>query len=92
MVYLIGTAIYNVYFHPLSKFPGPRLWAMSRIPYVMAVRKGRYVYRVKEFHDRYNSHVVRVAPDHLTFTDGTAWRDVYQRKQGETDFPKHHVW
>lgn len=92
MVYLVGAAIYNVYFHPLAKFPGPKLWAMSRIPYVMAVRRGQYVYRVKELHDRYDSHVIRIAPDQLTFTDGSVWRDVYQRKQGETDFPKHHVW
>jgi len=65
---------------------------VSRLPYVNAIRTGRYMYRLKEFHDRYDSHVIRIAPDHLTFTDSSAWKDIYQRKQAETDFPKHHVW
>lgn len=84
-------AIYNLYFHPLAEFPGPRLWAVSRIPYVLALRKGRFVHSVKDFHDKYG-HIVRVAPDELTFTAGAAWKDVYQPHQGHKDFPKHHVW
>jgi hypothetical protein len=29
--YVFGHAIYNIYFHPLSKFPGPNFAAMSHV-------------------------------------------------------------
>jgi len=37
---------------------------------------GALPHRIKEFHEQYGS-VVRVAPDELSFTDPTAWRDIY---------------
>lgn len=95
VLYLVGSAVYNLYFHPLAKFPGPRLWAISRIPYAINIRNGRMVFRAQEFHNRYNSHVVRVAPNELFFTDGAAWRDAYQRHgrhQQEPAFQKHDAW
>jgi len=29
--YVFGRAVYNIYFHPLSKFPGPKFAAMSNV-------------------------------------------------------------
>jgi hypothetical protein len=89
--YIAGYAIYNLFFHPLAKFPGPKWWAVSRIPYALSLRRGRWMHRVKDFHDKYG-HIVRVAPDELTFTDGATWKDVYQHHHGQKDFPKHGVW
>lgn len=31
ITYCIGRAIYNLYFHPLSKYPGPKLAAITDI-------------------------------------------------------------
>lgn len=30
VVYLAGLAVYNLYFHPLAKYPGPRWAAVTR--------------------------------------------------------------
>jgi len=35
---------------------------------------------------------VRVAPDELTFTDSTVWKDAYQHHHGQREFPKADVW
>lgn len=31
VIYFIGRIIYNVFLHPLAKFPGPKLAAVSKI-------------------------------------------------------------
>ncbi|KAA8641350.1 uncharacterized protein ATNIH1004_002018 [Aspergillus tanneri] len=41
ILYLIGIIIYNVYFHPLARFPGPKSFAATRIPYIRTILKGR---------------------------------------------------
>ncbi len=92
MLYYIGSLVYNVYFHPLARYPGPLLWRASRIPYVLALRRGRIVQLSKEFHDYYGSHIVRLAPDELSFTDGAAWKDIYVHRQGHQTFQKNSLW
>ncbi|KAI3318408.1 cytochrome P450 [Xylariaceae sp. AK1471] len=87
LVYWIGGSIYNLYFHPLSKYPGPPLWGMTRLPYALCLRKGRLPQTVKELHDKYG-HIVRIAPDELSFTEGSAWKDIYAPKPGHGPFNK----
>lgn len=29
LIYAVGTAVYNVYFHPLSKYPGPLICKLT---------------------------------------------------------------
>ena len=53
--------------------------------------KGDLTQRTKEFHDRYG-HVVRLAPNELSFTDGQAWHDIYAHHQGRPNFPKNPLW
>ena len=47
--------------------------------------------RTQELHDRYG-HVVRIAPNELSFIDGQAWRDIYAHHQGRPNFPKNPLW
>ncbi|OJD28891.1 cytochrome p450 [Diplodia corticola] len=79
--YAIGTAIYNVYFHPLHKFPGPKFAAASKIPYAINRCRGLQAKWTKAMHDKYGD-VVRLAPDQLSFTSVEAWRDIYGHKVG----------
>ena len=74
--YVVARAIYNVYFHPLAKYDGPRLWTAFRFPFIKALVSGTLPHRVKSFHERFGQ-VVRVAPDELSFIDPVAWRDIY---------------
>ena len=81
----------NLYRHPLSRFPGPRLWAISRIPYVWVLIKGDLTQRTHELHQRYGP-IVRLAPNELSFIDGQAWYDIYDHHQGRPNFPKNPLW
>ena len=47
---------------------------------IYSMMAGDLPYRLKEMHDRYGP-VVRVAPDELSFIDGTAWKDIYSKKE-----------
>ncbi|KAL1598832.1 hypothetical protein SLS60_007974 [Paraconiothyrium brasiliense] len=69
-------SIYRLYFHPLSKFPGPKSAAVSHVPEVLATWKGRQHKRVALLHERYGN-VVRIAPDEVSFVDADAWKDIY---------------
>ncbi|KAI9706381.1 MAG: hypothetical protein M1836_003386 [Candelina mexicana] len=86
--YLIGLAIHNVYFSPLAKFPGPRLAAASPIPYTMQLFRGRLTHWVKELHDKYDSDVVRITPNDLSFINDSAWKDLYGHRPGHKPFQK----
>ncbi|KAJ5111054.1 hypothetical protein N7532_001589 [Penicillium argentinense] len=87
--YYLGCIIYNVYFHPLSKYPGPRLMAATRIPYMQVVIGGRYAQRLKELHAKYGD-VVRIAPDELSFIDGNAWKAIYGTRPGHSQKQKDY--
>jgi cytochrome P450 len=78
--YFISAAIYRLYLHPLSKFPGPSLWAAFRFPFVYNMWQGRLPYRIRELHDRYGT-IVRTGPNELSFTHEDAWKDIYSKRE-----------
>nr|WPM83319.1 ProsK [Phaeosphaeria sp.] len=80
---ITGFALVRLYYlaflHPLSRYPGPKLWAISRIPWAYHVIKGDVWHSLDRFHDQYGP-VVRIAPDELTYISPEAWRDIYTVK------------
>ncbi len=72
-------ALFNLTKHSLSGFPGPRLWACSRIPYVLSLQNGTLPMKIKDLHDIYGP-VVRIAPNELSFISPEAWNDIYSDK------------
>ncbi|KAL1613678.1 hypothetical protein SLS54_010375 [Diplodia seriata] len=79
--YYVLSAIYCLYFHPLSKFPGPRTAAFSRLPFSISAARGTQYKWLDGLHERYGP-VVRVAPNELTTISSGAWKDLYlQRPQ-----------
>ncbi|RAL04446.1 cytochrome P450 [Aspergillus ibericus CBS 121593] len=72
-------AIHRLYFHPLSRYNGPRLWALTRLPYMLAFRSGQLAHKIKSFHEIYGD-TVRVAPNEVSFIDPTAIKDIYNRQ------------
>ncbi|ORY00610.1 cytochrome P450 monooxygenase-like protein [Clohesyomyces aquaticus] len=94
-LYTLGTAIYNVYFHPLSHIPGPLLSRASPIPYVLHTRSGNIVKWIRLLHEQYGD-VVRVTPTDVSFISGeTAWQDIYgfhTGKQAKGAYLKDRTW
>jgi hypothetical protein len=90
-VYTITHLVYNAYFHPLSKFPGPRLWGATRIPYFRSTFKGDLSFDFSRLHDIYGP-VVRTAPSELSFIEPQAWQDIYGQRLGHKPMQKDPVW
>jgi hypothetical protein len=53
--YIVGHGIYQCYFSPLAKFPGPKLAAVTRLyeVYYDVFKWGRYTFEIKEMHKQY---------------------------------------
>ncbi|KAL8953132.1 MAG: hypothetical protein Q9222_001015 [Ikaeria aurantiellina] len=81
LTYPICQAVYNLFFHPLAKFPGPKLWAASRLPFIFCMLTGQLVRREREIHEKYGE-IVRLAPDEVSFANEQAWTDIYTARRG----------
>jgi hypothetical protein len=65
--------IAGAFFGPLSKIPGPKLWAMSRLPRMYMEWQGEEAAGVDALHKKYGP-VVRLAPNEVSFAAGAqAW-------------------
>jgi len=73
--------------HPLAKFPGPSLWAISRIPFFYNLARGRLHSRIHELHEKYGP-VVRLAPGEISFITESAWADIYLKPVGKPQLQK----
>ena len=56
-VYFFSRSIYRLYFHPLRKFPGPKLAAITYGYefYFDVVRSGMYIWEVEKMHEKYGN-------------------------------------
>ncbi|KAL4901235.1 cytochrome P450 [Aspergillus multicolor] len=77
----LAAAVYNLYFHPLKAYPGPRYAAASRLPITYVTMIGKSAIWAHRLHERYGP-VVRVAPDELSYADSRAWNDIYGNLPG----------
>lgn len=83
-------ALHNIYLHPLSKYPGPRLAAASRLWYCYHCYRGSLVHTLHQLHEKYGD-VVRTAPDELSYTDPSAWNDIYGHRLGKAELMKDPI-
>ncbi|KAI0436189.1 benzoate 4-monooxygenase cytochrome P450 [Xylaria telfairii] len=79
--------IWNLFFHPLARFPGPTFAAISNIPYSYWFLGGRQPHKVLELHLRYGP-IVRLAPNELSFNSAASWRDIYSTRPNHQPFIK----
>ncbi|KAF1992220.1 cytochrome protein [Aulographum hederae CBS 113979] len=87
-MYQIGYMIYNVYFHPLRKFPGPKLRAASQLIPFYHMLRGNMDIEMRKLHAQYGE-VVRHKPDGVSFITAQAFKDVYGQ-YGSNSVPKDH--
>ncbi|KAH7026790.1 isotrichodermin C-15 hydroxylase [Macrophomina phaseolina] len=81
--------VYNVFLHPLRKYPGPTLAAATSFPFFWRRLRGDLVPWYTQLHKQYGS-VVRVAPNQLSYTTAEAWKDIYGHKtsSGRGNLPR----
>ena len=77
---------YNIFFHPLAKFPGPALAAASYIPYARHQADGSFSVWVKELHEQYKSEIIRISPNEVSFIGVEAWKDISGYRVGHRPF------
>ncbi|KAK9446168.1 benzoate 4-monooxygenase cytochrome P450 [Metarhizium brunneum] len=83
---ILYTAFYNVFLHPLRRFPGPVTWIAA--PWMKSIShiRGQQDHQIVKLHQKLG-HIIRVGPDTLSFTEMSAWRDIYGT--GHAELPKH---
>ena len=60
VVYCASLAFYRLYLHPLAKFPGPKLAAITRWYelYYDVIREGQYTFKIADLHKAHGSNPV----------------------------------
>ncbi|KAM0418949.1 hypothetical protein ACHAPT_012107 [Fusarium lateritium] len=78
--YWLGTFLFNLFLHPLTKFPGPRLAAGSQwwLSYREAIKGESLTNILRGLHDTYGP-VVRYGPNLLHFSTFQAHCDIYNQ-------------
>ena len=73
LVYQISRILYNIFLHPLAKFPGPLLRSGFYIFNYWEELRGVQAKKALALHNRYGP-VVRIGPDSLSFNTANAWK------------------
>jgi len=66
LVYLAVLAIHRLYFHPLARFPGPKLAALTSWYefYYDVILDGQFYFKRKELHELYGEFNFLLTPHH----------------------------
>lgn len=60
-LYRLFKVVYNLYFHPLAKFPGPKLAAASHLYefYWSVVQDGQFIWVLERLHKEHGTYFER---------------------------------
>lgn len=83
---LVFSWCYNLFLHPLRNYPGPRLWAVSGIPYARTFLRGHMHEKMLELHQIYGP-VIRVEPNKLVYHDAGAIDHIWSRRRPQDSRP-----
>ena len=72
----VAQALYDIFFHPLRKIPGPFLARFSQTWRNIRYFRGSWHSDVVQLHRTYGN-VVRIAPNEVSFVDPAALKDLY---------------
>ncbi|KAK8219590.1 cytochrome P450 [Phyllosticta paracitricarpa] len=68
--------VYLAFLHPLARYPGPRVAALTNLWKAYHVARGDYEHAVLELH-RKHGRIVRLGPNHVDISSGDAVKDVF---------------
>lgn len=69
--------LYQRFFHPLARYPGPFLASLTDLWQVHQFMTLKQPYNLTELHEKHGS-IVRYGPDKLSITDEEAIKSIYQ--------------
>ncbi|KAH9894544.1 cytochrome P450 [Xylariomycetidae sp. FL2044] len=83
ILYYVTLALYRLYLHPLARFPGPKLAAVTRWyeGYYDVYLSGRYTFKIAELHEQYGP-IIRISPHELHVNDSAFFDTLYSRQEG----------
>ncbi|ETS78106.1 hypothetical protein PFICI_10168 [Pestalotiopsis fici W106-1] len=88
LLYYLVQFVYNIYFHPLSKYPGPRIPAGTSWWAAASYIRGTTPNDLLQLHNRYGP-VVRTSPNELSYIQPAQWKEIYGHKaSGQPEFTK----
>ncbi|KAI0453884.1 cytochrome P450 monooxygenase-like protein [Xylaria acuta] len=76
IIYYTAQAVYLLFFHPLAKYPGPKLAAISDLWWVWGLSSERLPFIIHDLHKKHGD-VVRVGPNELSFATAEAFQDIH---------------
>lgn len=79
---VITVAIYRLTLHPLAHVPGPWIFCISSIPQWIIVFLGTEPQTLVYYHHRYNTRVLRIAPNQVSISDPHALATIYVANGG----------
>jgi len=58
IVYNVQQAVYNVFFHPLARFPGPRAAAATKLwkAYIECIKQESFCHKLEKVHAQYGMY------------------------------------
>ncbi|KAI1089144.1 cytochrome P450 [Rostrohypoxylon terebratum] len=83
VLYYVTVALYRLYLHPLARFPGPKLAAVTRWyeGYYDLYQPGQYTFKIAELHKQYGP-IIRISPYELHVNDAAFFDTLYGRQEG----------
>lgn len=91
VAYGLTLVVYRLFFHPLSKFPGPKI-AASTLWYEFyhdVVREGKWLFEIERMHEEYGP-IVRINPHELHIKDSEFFQEIYAPAGGGKKRDKYH--
>ncbi|KAH6678179.1 cytochrome P450, partial [Halenospora varia] len=79
-LYFGSLAFYRLFLHPLAKFPGLKLTAVTRYyeAYFDIIQNGQYTFKIAEIHKKYGP-VIRISPYELHVIDPAFFDTLYSQ-------------
>ncbi|OQE44489.1 hypothetical protein PENCOP_c002G01106 [Penicillium coprophilum] len=70
--------VYHLYFHPLSRFPGPKLAAATSLYefYYDVIKSGMYIWEIERMHEKYGP-IVRISPHEIHIKDSNYYDEIH---------------
>lgn len=78
---LLTVGAYRLYFHPLSKFPGPLLAKLTSFWIYREAYYGTEASTLAALHSKYGP-IIRISPNELDIEDGDAVNSIYVKSDG----------